>query len=189
MTSALYPQSRTASVMPSRASQRTWYSRMGVPATSIIGLGRSLVRGRRRSPSPPAMIRAYIVKSAPTASRVAAGLQPCQHCGRPEGLQLQGPRGLPRQNDRSLALGPLRLLGRQAGGLAERLRPVGPLPGGVDVAAAHVAVGGGRAVDRPAQVQVADDRVRAEVEVLLYQVQHAAVVKLVGAERLDGDAQ
>src|SRR3972149_6613593 len=86
-------------------------------------------------------------------------------------------------------LRPLRLPGGQAGRLAQRLCLIGTLPGGVDVAAAHVAVGGGRAVDRSAQVEVADDRVRAEVEVLLHQVQHAAVVKLVGAERLDGDAQ
>ena len=50
----------SAWLTPWPASQRTWYSRMGVPATSIIGLGRSLVRGRRRSPSPPAMIRAYM---------------------------------------------------------------------------------------------------------------------------------
>src|SRR3990172_12488477 len=74
------------------------------------------------------------------------------------------------------------------GGLAEVVGLVGLFPGGVDVAAAKVAVGARRTVDGPAQAQVADDAVRAEVEVLLDEVEDAAVVPAVGAESLDGDA-
>ena len=89
-------------------------------------LGRSLVSGRRRSPSPPAMISAY-------------------------------------------KLGRLGFLGPLAGlpglrRLAQFVYAVGLLPGRVDVVAAEVAVGARRAVDGAAQVEVADDGVRAEVE-------------------------
>ena len=54
----------------------------------------------------------------------------------------------------------------QAGGGAQRVGAIGALPREVGVAAAEVAVGGGRGVDRPAQVEIAHDRGRAEVEVL-----------------------
>ena len=54
----------------------------------------------------------------------------------------------------------------EAGGLAERGGLVGALPREVVVVAAEVAVRGGLRVDRPAQVEVAQDRGRAQVEVL-----------------------
>src|SRR3972149_6219545 len=65
--------------------------------------------------------------------------------------------------------------------LLQPLRLVGELPRRVDVAPAEVPVRGRRPVDRPPQVQVADNRPRAEVEVLLDQLQQAAVVELLGA--------
>ena len=54
----------------------------------------------------------------------------------------------------------------EAGGGAERVGLVGALPREVVVVAAEVAVRGGLRVDRPAQVEVAQDRGRAQVEVL-----------------------
>src|SRR5690349_20852519 len=57
----------------------------------------------------------------------------------------------------------------QAGRLAQRVGLVGALPGRVDILAAEVAVGGCGAVDWPAQPQVADDRARPQVEVLVDQ--------------------
>src|SRR5258707_12153701 len=62
-----------------------------------------------------------------------------------------------RRGDR-LRLGDARL-GRQEGGL------VGPLPGQVEIGSAEVAVRGGLAVDRSAQVEGRDDRRWAKVEV------------------------
>ena len=53
-----------------------------------------------------------------------------------------------------------------AGGLAERVGLVGALPREVVVVAAEVAVRRGLRVDRATQVEVAQDRRRAEVEVL-----------------------
>ena len=48
--------------------------------------------------------------------------------------------------------------------VAQRVDAVGPLPGEVLVVAAEVAVGGGRLVDRPVQVEVAAERAGTEVE-------------------------
>ena len=57
---------------------------------------------------------------------------------------------------------------------AERLDLVGALPGRVDVGAAEVAEGGGRLVDRAAQIERLDDARRAQVEVLADQLRRAA---------------
>ena len=59
-----------------------------------------------------------------------------------------------------------RRLGEQAGRGPERLGLVGPLPREVAVVAAEVAVRRGLRVDRPHEVEVADDRAGPEVEVL-----------------------
>ena len=53
---------------------------------------------------------------------------------------------------------------RTPAALAQRVGPVGPLPGEVLVGAAEVAVGGGLLVDRPVQVEVAAEGARAQVE-------------------------
>ena len=72
---------------------------------------------------------------------------------------------------------------RQPGGFAQRIRLVDPLPGEVVVVAAEVAVRGGLRVDRPAQVEVAQDRARAQVEVLLDQLLDPRHRDVLGAER------
>src|SRR5207248_10746549 len=59
----------------------------------------------------------------------------------------------------------LLLAGGESRGLTELVGLVDPLPGEVVVVAAEVAVGGGLRVDRPAEVEVAEDRGRAPVEV------------------------
>src|SRR3954464_14379185 len=56
------------------------------------------------------------------------------------------------------------------GGVAERVGFVGALPGEVAVVAAEVAVRRGLRVDRAAQVEVAQDRGRAEVEMLAHEL-------------------
>src|SRR5436190_16286659 len=61
---------------------------------------------------------------------------------------------------------------------------VGDLPGELLVAAAEVTVGGGALVDGPAQVEVADDGGRAEVENLLHALRDLGGVDRLGAERL-----
>src|SRR5581483_6262360 len=78
---------------------------------------------------------------------------------------------------RDQRLGP-RLLGELGGA-------VGALPGQVEVAAAEVPVGGHLAVDGPAQLQVADDAHRREVEVLVDQGHDLVAVDPLAAEGLD----
>ena len=73
-----------------------------------------------------------------------------------------GPRG-PRP---TAAVATRRGLGREAGGGSEGVRLVRPLPREVVVRAAEVAVRGRLRVDRAPQVEVAEDRARAQVEVL-----------------------
>ena len=51
--------------------------------------------------------------------------------------------------------------------LAQNIRLVGPLPGRVQIVAPEVPVGCRRLVDRPAQIEVADDRTGTKVEVLV----------------------
>jgi hypothetical protein len=76
-------------------------------------------------------------------------------------------------------------VGGQAGGLAQRGGPVGPLPGQVDVGAAEVAIGRGRRVDRPVQVEVTAEGGRAQVEVLGHQLLDQVAADPFGAERVD----
>src|SRR5947207_14023753 len=64
---------------------------------------------------------------------------------------------------------------------------VGDLPGELLVAAAEVTVGGGALVDRPAQVEVADDGRRPEVEDVLDSLLDLGGIDGLGAERLDHD--
>ena len=73
----------------------------------------------------------------------------------------------------------------EAGGSAERVGLVGLLPGEVAVVAAEVAVRGGLRVDRAAQVEVAHDRGRAQVEVLADELLDPRDGTLLGAEALD----
>lgn len=47
-------------MMPCRRSNSSWYSKKGLPWTMIIGLGIRSVRGRSRTPKPPARITACI---------------------------------------------------------------------------------------------------------------------------------
>ena len=73
----------------------------------------------------------------------------------------------------------------EAGGLAERIGLVGALPREVVVVAAEVAVGGGLRVDRAAQVEVADDRGRPEVEVVADELLDLRAGIALGAEAVD----
>src|SRR4029453_119356 len=81
------------------------------------------------------------------------------------------------------------LLGRcgraDAGRLAPRLGLLGAPPREVGVGAAEVAVRRGLGVDRPPQVEVADDRARPQVEVLpvVDELLDPADLDLFGAER------
>src|SRR5258707_15375478 len=72
---------------------------------------------------------------------------------------------------------------------AELVGLVGALPGEAVAAAAEVAVGRGRLVDRAAQLKVAEDRARAQVEILLHQLDDRLAGDLLGAERLDEQRQ
>src|SRR5215813_3290574 len=67
----------------------------------------------------------------------------------------------------------------------QRVYLVEALPGGVDVGAAEVPVGGGGLVDRAPQLQRLDDAGGPEVEVLADQPHQRLVGDLAGAERLD----
>src|SRR4051794_35310066 len=64
---------------------------------------------------------------------------------------------------------------------------VGDLPGELLVAVAKVTVGGGALVDRPAQIEVADDRRWAEVEDILDGELDLGRVDGLGPERLHHD--
>src|SRR5579884_674442 len=78
---------------------------------------------------------------------------------------------------------------REVGFFAQQVGLVGDLPRRVDVVAAEVAVGCRRAVDRPAQAQVADDRAGAQVEVPRDQLADHVLVDVRGAESLEVHAQ
>ena len=80
------------------------------------------------------------------------------------------------------------LLGQPAGG-AELRHTVGALPGEVRVLTAEVTVGGSFLVNGTAQVQVADDRTRAQVEHALDGLGDRGLIDASGAERIDHDGQ
>ena len=68
----------TMSVTPCRCSSDTMCSIIGRPTSGSIGLGRFDVCGRRRVPSPPAMMTAFIRRSrsggrAPSLAQRGAG--------------------------------------------------------------------------------------------------------------------
>ena len=78
----------TMSVMPWRRSSDTMCSIIGRPTRGSIGLGRFDVCGRKRVPSPPAMITAFIrcssrgaalAQGRPRRGDVAPGRPPGQH--------------------------------------------------------------------------------------------------------------
>src|SRR3954449_7378485 len=79
----------------------------------------------------------------------------------------------------------LRRRGGEACGGAQRGGLVGALPREVVVVAPEVAVGGCLAVDRPAEVEVAQDRRRTQVEVLLDERLDTLDRQLLRTERLD----
>src|SRR6187399_205235 len=62
-TEARYWRVITTSVMPWRLSSSIMWTIAGRSTTGTIGLGRRIVSGRRREPSPPAMITAFTVAS------------------------------------------------------------------------------------------------------------------------------
>src|SRR5205823_4151180 len=74
-----------------------------------------------------------------------------------------------------------------AGGRAELVGLVRPLPGEVALLAPEVAVGGGLRVDRAEQVERAEDPGRAEVEVLADQLDDPGGRNALRARALDGD--
>ena len=71
----------------------------------------------------------------------------------------------------------------------ERVDLVGLLPGEVGIVTAEVAVGGGLAVDRAAEVEVAQDRGRPEVEHLADELLDQRLVDVVRPEGLDVDRE
>src|SRR5581483_9937452 len=71
---------------------------------------------------------------------------------------------------------------------AERFGAVGPLPGEVRLVAAEVTVCRGLRVDRAEQVELGDDRARAQVEDLADAVLDALHRDLLGAEALHEQA-
>src|SRR2546423_7803168 len=73
----------------------------------------------------------------------------------------------------------------QAEGALDVVELGGPLPGELLLGAAEVAVGGGALVDGLAQVEVADDGSRAQVEDLLHCRADLAGVDRLGPEGLD----
>ena len=132
---------------------------------------RAARRARRRAPA--LVLRRGLVPGAKhrgrRAAEPAAGQFRVRAERRREGDRREGRRRALRR-PRGVAL---RALGSGAfagaarpGGLAERVGLVDALPREVVVVAAEVAVRGGLRVDRPAQVEVAQDRGRAQVEVL-----------------------
>src|SRR5579875_23587 len=54
----------TTSVIPCPASHCIWYPRIGMPMISTMGLGRSSVNGRSRSPLPPARTIACLMRDS-----------------------------------------------------------------------------------------------------------------------------
>ena len=76
---------------------------------------------------------------------------------------------------------------REPGGLRERLREVGPLPGELREAPPEVPVGGGLPEDRPPQVERLDDPLRRQLEVVADEPRKERRVDLLRAERLDVD--
>src|SRR5918996_1274727 len=72
----------------------------------------------------------------------------------------------------------------EPGGRAERLRPVGALPGEVVLGPAEVAVRGRPREDRAPQVEVAQDRPGPQVEVLAHELLDAGDRDALGAEAL-----
>src|SRR5436305_5397612 len=74
---------------------------------------------------------------------------------------------------------------REPGRVAQLRRPVGVLPTEIRVVASEMAVGGGLAVDRPAQVEVLDDAARRQRELLADQALDLPVRDGAGAERVD----
>src|SRR6266545_7433514 len=82
-----------------------------------------------------------------------------------------------------------RLADSQAGGLPQLLGLVGPLPREVVLVATEVAVRGGLRVDRSPELEIADDRSRAEVEVLADEVGDPRQRDLLRPEALDLDRE
>src|SRR6476659_8393289 len=74
---------------------------------------------------------------------------------------------------------------RETGGLAKRVGLVGALPREVAVVAAEVAVRGGLRVDRAPKVEVAEDRGRSQVEVVVHEILDLRDRDRLGPERLD----
>src|SRR2546422_11085815 len=131
---------------------------MGLPVRATIPFGRSSVSGRRRWPSPPAMMIACMAVSIACAHSHERG-----------------------------ELSPLRLLHRLCR-LEQIGDPIGLLPGRIDIVPPEVPVRRRRPVNRTSQPEVANDAVRAQVEYLPDEVGEGAVVELVRTEALDGDA-
>ena len=71
----------------------------------------------------------------------------------------------------------------------ERFNLVGALPGEIQVIPAEVTVGGRLAVDRVAQVEVMDDRARAQVEDLADGFGDLLIIHRAGAEGFHVDAE
>src|SRR5919202_411849 len=76
----------------------------------------------------------------------------------------------------------------QAGGAAHGVGAIGLLPGEAGFRASKVTVCGGRRVDRPPQLQIADNRPGPQIEVLLDEGVQRRRVDRLGTEGLDHDA-
>src|SRR5580658_6289813 len=77
----------------------------------------------------------------------------------------------------------------EGGRFPQEVRLVGVLPGEVRFGAAEVPVGRGLAVDGAMEVQVLAERGRAEIEMLLDQLEYPRLGHALGPERLDQQGQ
>src|SRR5919112_2687762 len=94
-------------------------------------------------------------KSPPPRERSELAAAPEALCGAPIGPEAE------RVGQEEIRV---RRIRSGVGDLSELLRTIGALPGELGKLAAEVAVGGSKRIDRPLQVEVADDRGRAQVE-------------------------
>src|SRR6266446_6970898 len=135
-------ESTPSSARPTASASRT------SPGTSSTSLLR--YTGRTASPCTCGISESSARTRSPRASRASARCEPMK----PAPPVMRTVSGVDA-----------RRLG-DAGRRAQRIRLVGALPREGALVAAEMAVGGGLRVDRPAQVEVAENRCRTQVEVL-----------------------
>src|SRR5262245_9845624 len=169
----------TRPAVPPNAMRPTPPARSGpasapAPTTWPGDAARRRGAGRRRPPPP-------IPRPGVRAARPGPGRR---RAPGPRGRRGPGSRTSCRSRARPAGPGPPAACSESQRGL-EVVDPARLLPGELLVAATEVPVCGGLLVDRPAQVEVADDCRRTQVEDLLHRSGDRARVDRGGAEGLD----